>query len=126
MVVLLRVHFALFETKAIVSLGLASIKIWLGVFFSGSFDGACGRPSYVFEGIQQSQIQPTQVSEKARKEEYFSDIAVIQLASLPGNPSVILVALNYSTGQKGTLLYYLINLFIYIVIYGRHVIITSG
>lgn len=96
------------------------------MFFSGSFDGTCGRPSYVFEGIQQSQIQPTQVSEKARKEEYFSDIAVIQLASLPGNPSVILVALNYSTGQKGTLLYYLINLFIYIVIYGRHVIITSG
>lgn len=74
MVVLERVnaHFTLFETKAIVLVGfasikivgLASIKIGQRQLFFISFERACGRHSQA-SGGPKCQTQPTQVSEKA-------------------------------------------------------------
>lgn len=117
MVVLERVnaHFTLLETKAIVLVGFASVKIVglasinirQGQLFFVSFDGACGRHSSASEGPQ-SQTQPTQVSEKARRI-FFSYL-----------PSFLSWQFKHYSGYNKlfyksncTLLYYLMYLFIH-------------
>lgn len=130
MVVLERVnaHFTLLETKAVVLVGFASVKIVglasinirQGQLFFISFDGACGRHSSASEGPQ-SQTQPTQVSEKAGRIffSYLPSFLSWQFKRYSGYSKLFYKSKRYFV--------VLFNVFIYsyILIYEMHVILMS-
>lgn len=108
MVVLERVnaHFTLLETKAIVLVGFASVKI-VGLasinirqgqlfFVSFSSSALTGHVADIPQHLKVPSPKPSLHRFLKRQEEYFS---VIYLASFPGNSSIIVVTINYFTSQ---------------------------